>query len=77
MSFEEALQELEQTVRKIDNGQETLESSISAFERGTQLKLHCEQKLQEAKLKVEKIVKQSDGTISAEAVELKGDLKSE
>lgn len=73
MSFEEALHELEQTVRKIDNGLESLESSISAFERGTMLKLHCEQKLQEAKLKVEKIVQQSDGSLSCESVEFKGE----
>lgn len=73
MSFEEALHELEQTVRKIDNGEETLESSISAFERGTKLKLYCEQKLNEAKLKVEKIIQQSDGKISVEAVDLKAE----
>lgn len=70
MSFEEALRELEATVKKIDTGQETLESSIGAFERGTKLKLHCEQKLKEAKLKIEKIVQKSDGSLAAEEVEL-------
>jgi exodeoxyribonuclease VII small subunit len=70
MSFEEALGELAATVKKIDTGQETLESSIGAFERGTKLKSHCENKLKEAKLKIEKIVKASDGSISTEEVEL-------
>ena len=47
MSFEEALKELENTVKKIDQGAESLESSIEAFERGTKLKFHCENKLKE------------------------------
>lgn len=70
MTFEEALRELETTVKKIDNGQETLESAIGAFERGTKLKLHCEQKLKEAKLKIERIVQKSDGKLATEEVEL-------
>ena len=70
MTFEEALKELESTVKKIDTGQETLESAIGAFERGTKLKLHCEQKLKEAKLKIEKIVLNSDGSLGSEEVEL-------
>lgn len=69
MSFEEALKELEHTVKKIDQGGEGLESSIEAFERGTKLKSHCENKLKEAKLKIEKIVKQSDGSLATEGVE--------
>ncbi|KJW06873.1 exonuclease VII small subunit [Orientia tsutsugamushi str. UT144] len=34
MSFEEALNELEQIVKMIDSGQEKLEDIIKAFERG-------------------------------------------
>jgi exodeoxyribonuclease VII small subunit len=70
MSFEEALGELAATVKKIDTGQETLESAIGAFERGTKLKSHCEGKLKEAKLKIEKIVRGSDGAVGVEEVEL-------
>jgi len=68
MTFEEAFKELEQAVKKIDNGEETLESTITAFERSTKLKLHCEKKLQEAKMKIEKIIQDSDGAISIEKV---------
>ncbi len=70
MSFEEALGELAATVKKIDTGQETLESAISAFERGTKLKSHCEGKLKEAKLKIKKIVRGSDGAVNTQEVEL-------
>lgn len=70
MTFEEALKELETTVKRIDNGQETLESAIDAFERGTKLKLYCEQKLKEAKLKIEKITLTADGKIETEEIRL-------
>lgn len=63
LSFEEALRELETIVRKLESGNAGLEASISDYARGTALKQHCEQKLAEAKLKVEAIVKQSDGTL--------------
>ncbi len=56
MSFEEALSELETIVKKIDSGEQSLEESIKAYEKGAKLKKHCEQKLKEAKLKVEKVV---------------------
>jgi exodeoxyribonuclease VII small subunit len=70
MTFEEALSELEQIVKKIDTGSETLESSIVAYERGALLKAHCEKKLNEAKLKIEKIVKQNDGAVTLQETEL-------
>lgn len=70
MTFEEAFKELEQNVKKIDNAEESLESAINAFERSTKLKLHCEQKLQEAKMKIEKIVKTADGNITFEKTDL-------
>lgn len=70
MTFEEALRELEQIVKRIDSGSETLEASIEAFEFGTKLKTHCEDKLKEAKLKIEKIIQKSDGSISTEEIEV-------
>jgi len=63
LSFEAALAELKDIVKKIDTGEETLESSIISFERGILLKEHCEKKLQEAKLKIEKITKLADSSV--------------
>lgn len=68
MSFETALAELKDIVKKIDTGEETLESSIISFERGVLLKEHCEKKLQEAKLKIEKITKLADSSIILEDI---------
>jgi len=70
ISFEEALSELEEIVKKIDNGQETLEVAVNSFERGILLKNHCEKKLKEARLKIEKITKLADSTVTLEEVEL-------
>ena len=45
---------------------EKLDEAITAYERGALLKRHCEQKLAEAKMKVEKIVFASDGSVGAQ-----------
>lgn len=66
MNFETALGELETIVHKLENGQSSLEESINDYTRGTKLKEHCEAKLKEATLKVEKIVQQADGTTKTE-----------
>ncbi len=69
MTFEEALDELTILVKKLDSDQENLSDAISAFERGIELKTYCEKKLREAKLKVEKIVACSDGSVTYESLE--------
>jgi exodeoxyribonuclease VII small subunit len=56
MSFEEALVALEQVVGQLEGGQVPLEQSIALYERGDALKKHCEARLGEAELKVQKIV---------------------
>lgn len=66
MSFEEALQELEQLVKRLESGREPLEQAIACFERGNLLKQHCETKLKEARLKVEKIMTDGQGKISTD-----------
>ena len=66
MSFEDALAELEEIVRTLEGGKGKLEEAITAYERGAQLKAHCEKKLKEAQAKVEKISLGADGSVSAE-----------
>ncbi len=70
MSFEEALAELESIVNKIDSGEETLEKAVDSFERGTELRLHCEKKLKEAQMKIQKITKSERGEIEIKDTEL-------
>lgn len=62
LSFEAALKELEQIVDDLDKGEVALERSIEAYARGTALRLHCEQKLEDARLRVEQIANRGGGT---------------
>ena len=55
LSFEDALQELEGIVASLERGEVSLDDAIAAFERGTELKSHCQARLEEARMKVEKI----------------------
>ena len=55
LSFEEALDELEQIVDSLERGDVSLDDAIKAYERGSNLKNLCEKRLKEAKMKVEKI----------------------
>jgi exodeoxyribonuclease VII small subunit len=70
MSFEQSLKELEQIVQDLERGQLDLDAAIRAYERGTTLKSHCESKLKEAQLRVDKITVGQDGRIGAEPAEL-------
>ena len=70
MSFEDALAELEQIVRRLEAGQVKLDDAILFYERGAQLKRHCEQKLNEVQQRVDRIVIGPDGAIAAEPAKL-------
>lgn len=61
MSFEQAMAELEQVVTQLDRGEVPLDKSIALYERGAQLKAHCEARLKEAEEKVEQLVLNADG----------------
>jgi len=70
MTFEQALGELEQIVQDLERGQLDLDAAIKAYERGTLLKTHCDGKLKEAQLRVDKITVGQDGTVSSEPATL-------
>ncbi len=70
LSFEDALKELEGIVKQLEQGQVKLDEAISSYERGAQLKKHCEQKLSEAKMKVDKIVFAADGSVATQPADL-------
>ncbi|QPM91381.1 exodeoxyribonuclease VII small subunit [Pseudooceanicola algae] len=61
MSFEAAMKALESVVGQLERGDVELEASIALYERGAELKKHCEKKLGEAQEKVAAITLDSDG----------------
>ncbi|MEP1230336.1 MAG: exodeoxyribonuclease VII small subunit [Litorimonas sp.] len=67
MSFEMALAELETIVERLERGDAPLEASIEIYQRGAKLKAHCEGKLKDAQMKVEKIVLDGQGQASTAA----------
>ncbi|MFC3070772.1 exodeoxyribonuclease VII small subunit [Phenylobacterium soli] len=69
LSFEQALAELEQIVARLESGQAPLDDSIRLYERGAALKAHCEQRLEAARLRVEKIVVGAGGQPGVEPAE--------
>jgi exodeoxyribonuclease VII small subunit len=66
LSFETAMSELEKIVQQLESGKMGLEDSIQAYERGVTLRQHCESKLKDAQLRVEKISLDSSGKIARE-----------
>ncbi len=61
MSFEAAMDELEQIVAALEKGDVELEASIAIFERGEALRARCDALLKKAEAKVEKITLDGDG----------------
>lgn len=51
--FEAALAELEGIVKKLEEGDLTLESSLALFERGVELSRFCHARLQDAEKRIE------------------------
>jgi len=67
LSFEEALRALEDVVRRLEGGEVPLEESISLYERGEDLRRHCQARLDQAQARIEKIVAGPDGRAPATA----------
>ena len=70
LSFEDALQALEEIVKGLESGDVKLDQAIDSYARGAALKRHCESKLREAQAKIEKISLDADGTPRTEPANL-------
>jgi len=58
--FETSLQALEDIVSKMEQGQLSLEQSLTAFEQGVQLTRTCQTTLKEAEQRVSKLTQKGD-----------------
>ena len=56
MKFEDAIKELEETVKKLESGETTLDESMELFEKGVSLSRTCQKLLDEAQLKITKLL---------------------
>ena len=60
-SFEASMQRLEEIVRVMERGDMPLEQSLKMFEEGTALVRSCAAMLDEAEMKIVKLMKGPDG----------------
>jgi len=70
LSFEEAMKELETIVCRLEEGKTSLEEAITAYERGAVLRTFCEQKLKDARLRVEQIMVGTDGALTTQPTKI-------
>jgi exodeoxyribonuclease VII small subunit len=67
--FEDALEELEKVVERLESGELSLDDSLAAFEDGVRLVKFCNQKLSEVEKKIELLVKDKDGKLQLKPLE--------
>ena len=61
LNFEDALKRLEDIVRKLESGDVPLDQSIELYSQGEKLRGLCQQRLEAAQAKIEKITLDRDG----------------
>tara|TARA_B100000700_G_C14469877_1_gene590169 strand:+ start:305 stop:523 length:219 start_codon:yes stop_codon:yes gene_type:complete len=59
LSFEESFKQLNETIELLEKGEISLDESIKLYEQGLQLKNHCEEKLKNAELKIQKVIEKN------------------
>ncbi len=55
LSFEEALEQLEEIVQRLENEEVSLEESVNLYERGMELSKYCTDSLEQAEQRIEKV----------------------
>jgi len=62
ISFEKAMERLEQIVRAMERGDAPLDESLKLFQEGTELVRTCGKMLDDAQIQVNKVIKSADGS---------------
>lgn len=72
LNFEEAATRLEEIVNRLESGESSLEEGIILFEEGMALAGHCQKKLKDVSIKIEKLL-EKDGELLKTAFEYEED----
>jgi exodeoxyribonuclease VII small subunit len=64
LNFEDALNEINEIVEKLESGELPLDDSLELFSRGRKLIDFCSQKLTEAESKLKVLLKGADGSFT-------------
>lgn len=71
LTFEKALNKLEQIVQDLEKGELPLEKSLAKFEEGVNLSRFCSTKLDETEKKVTLLMESGDGFIAEQPFDTK------
>lgn len=66
MTFEEAIVELEDLVKKLEGGNLDLDSSLKIYEQAVELRDRCRTILEESERKVQKLMASANGNVKEE-----------
>lgn len=67
ITFEKALEDLENIVLKLEKGELALDDSMDLFKKGVELTKFCNQKLDSAQKKISILLEDEDGELKEEA----------
>ncbi len=65
LSFEQALQRLEQVVRELETGELSLDNALALFQEGVALARQCGLQLDQAEARIEKLLEQNGEAVTA------------
>ncbi len=66
LSFEQAVAELEDIVKRLEKGELTLDESINFFQRGVELTRYCNKKLDAAERSITMLIEGENGITEKE-----------
>lgn len=66
LTFEEAIQNLENIVNELETGKLTLDESVKKFEQGIKLSKHCNEILENAEKQITVLIENSNGEMEEE-----------
>ena len=72
LTFEEAMEHIEQLVRVMEAGNATLDEMLESFAKGVKLAHYCQEYLDAAEKHIERIISTTEGTIERRPLHTEG-----
>ncbi len=69
LSFEDSYDRLEQVIQRLENGDLSLDESVALYEEGMRLAQHCGRKLDDAQLKVLRLLSAAADEVERETLD--------
>lgn len=69
LSFEQALEKMEQVLEKMELGELQLEEAVKLYQEGMELSMLCSKKLENVEKKIETLI-EKNGVVKLEEIEL-------